>query len=51
MKIGGTYKPTQQKIEEVTRFISKPEDTPGIRRATFEESAAWYAGLTRELFS
>jgi sulfide dehydrogenase [flavocytochrome c] flavoprotein chain len=51
VKIGGTYKPTQQKIEEVTRFISKPEDTPEIRRTTFEESAAWYAGITRELFS
>ena len=51
VKIGGTYKPTQQKIEEATRFISKLEDTPDVRRATFEESAAWYAGLTRELFT
>jgi NADPH-dependent 2,4-dienoyl-CoA reductase/sulfur reductase-like enzyme len=51
VKIGGTYKPTPQKIEEVTRFISKLEDTPDVRRTTYEESAAWYAGLTRELFT
>jgi sulfide dehydrogenase [flavocytochrome c] flavoprotein chain len=50
VKIGGTYKPTPQKIEEVTRFLSKMDETPDIRRATYEESAAWYAGLTAELF-
>ena len=51
VKIGGSYIPTPEKIKEESRFISKMEDTPETRRTNFEDSAAWYAGLTRELFS
>jgi NADPH-dependent 2,4-dienoyl-CoA reductase/sulfur reductase-like enzyme len=51
VKIGGNYSPTPEKIKEDSRFISKLEDTPEVRRANFEDSASWYASLTRELFS
>lgn len=51
VKIGGLYKPTQTKIQEAGTFISKMEDTPEVRRANFEDSASWYAGLTSELFA
>jgi sulfide dehydrogenase [flavocytochrome c] flavoprotein subunit len=49
--IGGTYRPTQAKIQEASNFISKMEDAPQVRRANFEDSASWYAGLTSELFT
>jgi sulfide dehydrogenase [flavocytochrome c] flavoprotein chain len=51
VKIGGVYRPTEEKIKEASNFISKPEDTPQIRRANYEDSASWYAGLTDRLFS
>ncbi len=51
VKIGGTYKPTPEKIKEESSFISKMEDTPEIRRTNYEESASWYVGLTTKLFA
>ncbi len=50
VKIGGTYKPTPQKIQEVSRFISGMNDTADVRRQNFRDSMAWYARLTSELF-
>lgn len=50
VKVGGTYRPTQAKIQEASTFISKPDDTPAIRRANYEDSASWYSRLTSELF-
>ncbi len=50
VKIGGTYRPTEAKIAEVDRFLSGLDETPEQRRETYEESAAWYARLTGELF-
>ncbi len=51
VKIGGTYKPTEAKIQEVSIFKSALEDTPQVRRANFEESATWYSQLTSGMFS
>ena len=50
VKIGGTYKPTPQKIQEVSRFISGMNDTADVRRQNFRDLMAWYARLTSELF-
>jgi NADPH-dependent 2,4-dienoyl-CoA reductase/sulfur reductase-like enzyme len=50
VKIGGSYKPTPQKIQEASAFISKPEDAAQIRRENVAEAASWFSGLTRELY-
>ena len=31
-------------------FISKPDDSPEIRRQTYQESADWYQSVVAELF-
>jgi sulfide dehydrogenase [flavocytochrome c] flavoprotein chain len=50
VKIGGTYTPAPEKIKEVSSFISKMEESPETRREAYDESAAWYAQITGELF-
>ena len=51
VKIGGVYKPTPQKIQQASSFISKLEDAPGTRFVNFSDSAAWYSSLTTGLYS
>jgi NADPH-dependent 2,4-dienoyl-CoA reductase/sulfur reductase-like enzyme len=48
--VGGTYRPTPQKIAQTESVISKLDDTADIRRVNYEDSAGWYAGLTAEMF-
>ncbi len=51
VKIGGVYKPTPQKIQQASIFISKFDDSPDARGINFVDSAAWYSTLTAELYS
>lgn len=48
--VGGRYRPTAEKIAEVESDISGLADSAAVRRANYEDSAGWYAGLTVELF-
>lgn len=48
--VGGRYRPTAQKIAEFENEISRLDDSAGTRRANYEDSAGWYAGLTAEMF-
>lgn len=48
--VGGSYRPTADKIEVVESEVSDLTDTASVRRANYEDSAGWYAGLTAELF-
>ncbi|MEP2557340.1 MAG: FCSD flavin-binding domain-containing protein [Rhizobiaceae bacterium] len=35
----------------VDKFISKTEEDEELRKATYEESEAWYAAITADMFS
>jgi sulfide dehydrogenase [flavocytochrome c] flavoprotein subunit len=48
--VGGTYRPTPQKLAQVESDISKLDDAAETRRVNYEDSAGWYAGLTAEMF-
>ena len=48
--VGGRYRATDEKIEQVASDISSPEDTAATRRENFDASARWYQGLTASLF-
>ena len=48
--VGGEYQPTADKIEQIASDISSLEDSASARRANYEDSAGWYAGLTLEMF-
>ncbi|MEP4195336.1 MAG: NAD(P)/FAD-dependent oxidoreductase [Aliishimia sp.] len=51
VKVGATYEATDEKISKVDGFISAVGETSDIRKATYEESEGWYAGITADMFS
>ena len=50
VKVGATYEATDEKIAKVDGFISATGETSDVRRATYEESEGWYAGITADMF-
>ena len=50
VKVGATYKATDEKIAKVDGFISKTGETPDIRKQTYLESEDWYTGITSDMF-
>jgi sulfide dehydrogenase [flavocytochrome c] flavoprotein chain len=50
VKIGASYEPTPEKIASVESFISETGEDPALRKATYEESLGWYAGITADMF-
>lgn len=50
VKVGATYQATPEKIAKVDGFISKTGETAEVRKATYEESVGWYAGITADMF-
>lgn len=50
VKVGATYEATDEKISKVDGFISKTGEEAAMRKATYEESVGWYAGITSDMF-
>jgi len=50
VKVGAAYEPTEEKIAKVSGFISDTGEDAALRRATYEESLGWYAGITSDMF-
>lgn len=50
VKVGATYKATDEKIAKVDGFISKVGEDADLRKTTYEESVGWYAGITSDMF-
>ncbi|MDD9923302.1 MAG: NAD(P)/FAD-dependent oxidoreductase [Boseongicola sp.] len=50
VKVGATYEATDEKIAKVDGFISATGETAEMRKATYEESEGWYAGITADMF-
>jgi len=51
VKVGATYEATDEKIAKVDGFISQTGEDAATRKATYEESVGWYAGITTDMFS
>jgi NADPH-dependent 2,4-dienoyl-CoA reductase/sulfur reductase-like enzyme len=51
VKVGATYEPTDEKIASVDSFISQTGEDAATRKATYEESEGWYAGITADMFT
>ncbi|WP_300035546.1 NAD(P)/FAD-dependent oxidoreductase [uncultured Roseobacter sp.] len=49
VKVGATYEATPEKISRVDGFISQVGETGDVRKATYEESEGWYAGITADM--
>jgi len=50
VKVGASYEATDEKIAKVDGFISKTGEDAALRKATYEESVGWYAGITADMF-
>jgi NADPH-dependent 2,4-dienoyl-CoA reductase/sulfur reductase-like enzyme len=50
VKVGATYEATEEKIAKVDGFISQTGEDAATRKATYEESVGWYAGITTDMF-
>ncbi|MEO0501708.1 MAG: NAD(P)/FAD-dependent oxidoreductase [Pseudomonadota bacterium] len=50
VKVGATYEATDEKIAKVDGFISQTGESADVRKATYEESEGWYAGITADMF-
>ncbi|WP_204114525.1 NAD(P)/FAD-dependent oxidoreductase [Shimia biformata] len=50
VKVGATYEATDEKIAKVDGFVSQTGENTEMRRATYEESLGWYAGITSDIF-
>ncbi|MEE3069870.1 MAG: NAD(P)/FAD-dependent oxidoreductase [Pseudomonadota bacterium] len=50
IKVGATYEATDEKIAKVDGFISATGEDAALRKATYEESVGWYAGITADMF-
>ena len=50
VKVGAQYAPQDGKIASTSKFISQTGEDAGMRKATYEESVGWYAGITKDMF-
>ena len=50
VKVGAAYEPTEEKIASVSSFVSQTGEDSATRKATYEESEGWYAGITADMF-
>ena len=51
VKVGASYQAGPEKIDVVDKFISKNDESADTRKATYQESEGWYAGITADMFS
>ena len=50
VKVGAAYEPTEEKIASTSSFVSQTGEDAALRKATYEESEGWYAGITADMF-
>ena len=50
VKVGASYQATDEKIAKVDGFISQTGEDSALRKATYDESLGWYAGITEDMF-
>lgn len=50
VKVGGQYAPAEGKIASTSNFVSQTGEDAAMRKANYEESVGWYAGITEDMF-
>lgn len=50
VKVGAQYAPQEGAIASTSSFISQTGEDEAVRKATYEESVGWYAGITADMF-
>jgi NADPH-dependent 2,4-dienoyl-CoA reductase/sulfur reductase-like enzyme len=50
VKVGANYEPAGGKISSTGGFVSQTGEDADLRKATYQESEGWYAGITADMF-
>ncbi|ANB34302.1 NAD(P)/FAD-dependent oxidoreductase [Rhodovulum sulfidophilum] len=50
VKVGASYQVGEDRIAKVDGFVSQIGEDAALRKATYEESLGWYAGITADIF-
>ncbi|MBZ0130094.1 MAG: NAD(P)/FAD-dependent oxidoreductase [Rhodobacteraceae bacterium] len=50
IKVGASYEATDEKIASTGGFVSQNGEDAATRKATYEESIGWYAGISADIF-
>ena len=50
MKVGATYEGGKESIEAKTKFISQTEEDSAKRKTNYQDSIAWYNGISADMF-
>ncbi|MDP3524463.1 MAG: NAD(P)/FAD-dependent oxidoreductase [Hoeflea sp.] len=50
IKVGAQYAPADGKIASTQGFVSQTGEDAPLRKANYEESVGWYAGITADMF-
>ena len=50
VKVGANYEATDEKIAKTDGFVSQTGEDAALRKATYEESVGWYAGISADMF-
>jgi len=51
VKVGANYTPKDGKLEATGSFVSQPGEPADVRKQNYQESVAWYANITTEMFA
>jgi NADPH-dependent 2,4-dienoyl-CoA reductase/sulfur reductase-like enzyme len=51
VKIGANYAPKEGKLEASGGFVSQPGEAGDVRKQNYQESVAWYANITADMFA
>ena len=51
VKVGANYEPKDGKLDPSGGFVSEPGEAPDVRKANYQESIAWYANITADMFA
>jgi NADPH-dependent 2,4-dienoyl-CoA reductase/sulfur reductase-like enzyme len=51
VKVGANYTPKDGKLEPSGGFVSQRGETAEVRKQNYQESVAWYANITAEMFA
>jgi sulfide dehydrogenase [flavocytochrome c] flavoprotein subunit len=51
VKVGASYTPGKDVLDAKDKFVSKTGEDAKVRNQNYQESLAWYAAITKDMFA
>ena len=51
VKTQASYRPNGRRLEASDAFVSQPGEPAEVRRQNYQDSVAWYASITADMFA